>query len=512
MRSETGTLKLSAWTELLPESDIKRDYLLSGIKEGFHIIDSVPKNISNVEVQNYKSATNSSCYPKVEAQILDELSNGQYITVPTKPRIVSAIGAIPKKNSNKIRLIHDCSRPTGSAVNDFSSHNPFKYQSLQDAVDLIQEGDFLAKVDLSNAYRVVKIHKDDFAATGLKWTFSGKNQPTYMIDTRLPFGASRSPEIFNELTQAVRRIMISRGYSQLVAYLDDFLVVGRNQQDCLQAMNELVYVLRRLGFRINYNKLEGPARRLTFLGLVLCTSSMTVSLPAEKMKDLRECLQNIKGKNKITKKCLQSLAGKLNWATQCIYGGRFHLRRILDKINSLKRPWHRARVTSGMKADLDWWLRFMDHFNGKTKMVDNRPAAPVCTDACNVAAGAYYMGQCLYTPWDSCLPKARNLHINYKEVLALEPAVKRWAPLWANKKIFVHIDNQAAVSIVNKGSSRDPIVMDSLRNIFWMSAVYNFRLKAVYYPGKFNIVADSISRFHEPNGYVRLLHALSTCI
>ena len=154
----------------------------------------------------------------------------------------------------------------------------------------------------------------------------------------------------------------------------------------------------------------------------------------------------------------------------------------------------------------------MDHFNRKTKMVDNRPAAPVCTDACNVAAGAYYMEQCLYTPWDSCLPKARNLHINYKEVLALEPALKRWAPLWANKKIFIHIDNQAAVSIVNKGSSWDPIVMDSLRNIFWMSAVYNFRLKAVYYPGKFNIVADSISRFHEPNGYVHLLHALITCI
>ena len=50
--------------------------------------------------------------------------------------------------------------------------------------------------------------------------------------------------------------------------------------------------------------------------------------------------------------------------------------------------------------------------------------------------------------------------------------------------------------------------MNSLRNVFWMSAIYNFRLKAVYYPGKFNTVADSISRLHEKDGYKRLTNAL----
>jgi hypothetical protein len=84
--------------------------------------------------------------------------------------------------------------------------------------------------------------------------------------------------------------------------------------------------------------------------------------------------------------------------------------------------------------------------------------------------------------------------------------------LGKKKEIFVHIDNQAAVSIVNKGSCHNPIVMQALRNIFWMSAVYNFRLKAVYYPGRFNRVADSISRLHESGGYARLLNELSTCL
>ena len=96
------------------------------------------------------------------------------------------------------------------------------------------------------------------------------------------------------------------------------------------------------------------------------------------------------------------------------------------------------------------------------------------------------------------------LHIKFKEVLALEPAVRRWGHLWVNHKIIVHSDNQAVVAIINKGSCRHPLVMDSLRRIFWISAMYKFRLRAVYIPGAANTVADQISRLHEPVGYQRL--------
>lgn len=46
--------------------------------------------------------------------------------------------------------------------------------------------------------------------------------------------------------------------------------------------------------------------------------------------------------------------------------------------------------------------------------------------------------------------------------------------------------------------------MDSLRELFWLSAIYNFRLQAVQYPGHANLVADGVSRLHEPNGFQRL--------
>ena len=142
-------------------------------------------------------------------------------------------------------------------------------------------------------------------------------------------------------------------------------------------------------------------------------------------------------------------------------------------------------------------------------MVDPRPLTPVYIDACNEAAAAFYAGDWVHVPWRSYLPEARELHITAKEVLALEPACQRWAPLFAHRKVVVHSDNQAAVSQINKGSSKCPLVMQSLRRIFWLSAIFNFRLHCEYLPGVDNNLADAASRYHESGGQVRLSNLLA---
>ncbi len=466
----------------------KRDWLLQGIREGFQIVDT-KDIVEDIECANYKSLDEYKAL--VEGQVNFELDHGHYKVASTKPRIVSAMGAIPKSDGKNVRLIHDCSRPPAGSVNSFALADKFKYQTLQDAVDMISPGCFLAKVDLSQAYRVVKTHPSNHIATGLKY------KRTYLVDTRLPFGSSASPYIFNSLTQAVRAMMQRRGRN-CICFLDDFLIICSTYEECQEAMRQLITLLRKLGFWINYSKVEGPAQSLTFLGITLDTVAMTLSLPDNKLAELKLYLQKLKRQHKVTKRSLQSLAGRLNWATQCIYGGRFHLRHILDVIAKLKKPWHHTRVTRELHADIDWWLAFMSIFNGSMDMVETRPATPVYIDSSSHAAGGYFSGDWIYAPWDRCWPSAAKHHINYKEVLALETATQRWAPLWQNKKIIIHTDNQAAVAIIRRGHARDPLVSASLRRIFWASAIYNFRLYPVYLPGRCNVLADKASRLHEP--------------
>ena len=219
---------------------------------------------------------------QVEKQIFTELENGRYRISSERSNIVSAIGMIPKKNFSDVRLIHNASRPAGNALNDYATTNHFKYQSIQDAVDLVTPGCYFAKLDLANAYRCVKVHLSNFKATGLKWRFTGDKHYTYLVDRSLPFRVAWSPEIFNRITQAIREIMKCKGYDTFITFLDDCLVIGMSYSDFLQTLNELLHLLRHLGFQINYKKTEGPTHEITFLGIVLNSIKMNLSIPEEK--------------------------------------------------------------------------------------------------------------------------------------------------------------------------------------------------------------------------------------
>ena len=140
----------------------------------------------------------------------------------------------------------------------------------------------------------------------------------------------------------------------------------------------------------------------------------------------------------------------------------------------------------------------MSIFNGCSLIWDALPVTSLFTDACNVGAGAYYEGDWFYCNWSADCPELDNDHINLKELAAVVLAIQRWAPLWTNKRVFVWSDNTTTVSCINRCSSRSPLLMKCLRYIFWLSAIYNFRLTVSYIPGIQNALADTISRLHEP--------------
>ena len=139
------------------------------------------------------------------------------------------------------------------------------------------------------------------------------------------------------------------------------------------------------------------------------------------------------------------------------------------------------------------------------------PITDLQTGACSVGAGAYWQGDWCYWNFFSDLSQLSELHINYKECLCIVLAALRWGSQWQNRHVIVFCDNQAAVAMINKGSTASPLMMTYLRLLFWLSASFNFRITAKYLPGKDNCVADCISRLHEPQMMLRwaqwLLHS-----
>jgi len=492
-------LNTSLWISEL-STDIDKEFLTDGLTYGFQLLPHDAK-IQAAEMHNYHSVTNPTAKGKVEAIIREELVEGNYCITPFKPTIVSALGAVPKSDSSELRLIHDCSMPKGLGVNSYIDIEKQSFSTIQSAVKLISKGCYMAKVDLRHAYRSVPVHPSNYTALGLKWKFDGDTHDTYFVDTRFPFGTRSSPGIFHRLTQSVKRMMIRRGFTGIVVYLDDFLVVGDTKESCQKAYDTLCLLLLDLGFTLSASKLVPPSQCLVFLGVELDSLALSLSLPASKLNDLKSVLASFHGKPRATKHQLQRLAGKLNWACKVVYGGRTFLRRILDLMNTLPLPASRCRLTSDFHRDIQWWEEFLEVFNGKCNFLDDRPVTSLETDACSSAVGAFYEGDWFYSNLVVDSPQIASLHINFKEALCVVLAAVRWGHLWRDKLIYIYCDNTTAVALLNKGTTRNPFVMQYLRLLFWLSAVYNFRLKVCHIPGALNSTADAISRLHERRSF-----------
>ena len=96
-------------------------------------------------------------------------------------------------------MIVDCSRPVGESVNGCTDAVAvkFSYNSVDNVAEQMERGDFMATIDIKDAYRAVSIHPRDRERQGLQWEFS-KGKRTFMKDNRLCMGLSSSPYIFSK--------------------------------------------------------------------------------------------------------------------------------------------------------------------------------------------------------------------------------------------------------------------------------------------------------------------------
>ena len=193
-RHPTISKYLPTWRKELADDEDKQ-FLLHGLEYGFPLIDTDPADIRVSHSNNHKSCAQH--YKKVSKRLLEEIQDGTYVeTSASEVKLISPLAAILKPDGD-VRVIHDLSYPQNNSLNDYASKEVCKYESLADAIDTLQPGMWMAKLDLKWAYRSVPIRPEHYTLTGLQWTFEGNREPTTLIDTAFPFGARKSPPYFN---------------------------------------------------------------------------------------------------------------------------------------------------------------------------------------------------------------------------------------------------------------------------------------------------------------------------
>ena len=168
----------------------------------------------------------------VEQYINEELQYGA-IYGPFKdlpfPVHVSPLMTRPKQNSDKRRTIMDLSWPKGASVNNaihkfryLNTYFSLSYPSIDNIVDKVKAlgpGSLLFKVDISRAFRHLRIDPGDIDLLGIL-------HQDLFLDGSLPFGFRLRSGFFERCSDAIRFIMKQHNHNALLNYIDDLIYIG----------------------------------------------------------------------------------------------------------------------------------------------------------------------------------------------------------------------------------------------------------------------------------------------
>ncbi|XP_077985110.1 uncharacterized protein LOC144439750 [Glandiceps talaboti] len=242
---------------------------------------------------------------------------------------------------------------------------------------------------------------------------------------------------------------------------------------------------------------------MTFLGIQLNTVAMTMEITPNRLVEIKEELHQWVAKTRATKRELQSLIGKLSFIAKCVKPGRLFLARMLELLRSAKYSHYHIYLNTGFRADLKWWIQFLDVYNGVYMINNSMWSHPdeIC-DACPTGGGGLCDNQYFHCEFPQYI-QVNDLHLNALELLAITIAVKLWGSQWSGMRIQVLCDNQATVWVINTGRARDKFMLACLRELWLVAATYEFELRAVHIAGTENRLADVLSRWHLHPNYER---------
>jgi hypothetical protein len=118
------------------------------------------------------------------------------------------------------------------------------------------------------------------------------------------------------LTRVLKPIILWLGQDgvRLKFYIDDGIVSARGKVKADKDYARVLNTLQAAGFRVTMNKSNavGTAScRIEYLGLIIDSRAMTISVPPAKMAEVRSVLKNLLDKSKVTVRELSSVVGKV---------------------------------------------------------------------------------------------------------------------------------------------------------------------------------------------------------
>ena len=178
---------------------------------------------------------------------------------PSTSPYAAPIVVVRKKNG-ELRVCCDFRK-----LNAITKKDAFPLPRIQDTLDALTGARYFSTLDLASGYHQVAMHPDDVEKTAFCTPFG------LFEWTRVPFGLTGAPALFQRLMQSVLNDYVFR---ILLIYLDDILCYGSSFQSHLENVEAIFKRLREVGLRLNPEKCSFCQESVQFLGHVVSSDGV----------------------------------------------------------------------------------------------------------------------------------------------------------------------------------------------------------------------------------------------
>lgn len=366
-------------------------------------------------------------------------------------------------------------------LNNITIKNRYPLPLISTAFELLQESTIFTKLDLRNAYHLVRIREGDEWKTAF-------NTPTghyeYLV---MPFGLTNAPAVFQALVNDVLRDMLNRF---VFVYLDDILIFSNTREEHVHHVQSVLQRLQENSLYVKAEKCEFHVSTVSFLGYIVAKRNLQMDPAKVSAVTTWPVPEN--------RKQLQRFLGFANF-----------YRRFIRNYSTVAAP---LTALTSSKVPFLWSLSADEAFQTLKARFTSAPILQmpdptrqfvVEVDASDVGVGAILSQRSAFDQkLHPCAffsrrlsPAERNYDIGDRELLAVKMALEEWRHwLEGAKEPFLVWTDHKNLQYISSAKRQNS------RQARWSLFFTRFNFTLSYRPGSRNTKPDALSRQFQREG------------
>ena len=367
----------------------------------------------------------------------------------------------------------------------------FRFETLQQVIVAVQPGDWLATIDLKDAYLHVPIRQSHWKF--LRFWFQGQAWECKV----LMFGIKTAPKVFTKILAPVIAFLRRQGIL-LYVYLDDILLRASSRTALESAIPIVIQTLAQAGFVINLGKSDlEPSQDLVYIGGHFRTDRGLVKPPQDRVEKLQSLLTQLRPGRRLSALFFLRCLGLMASMIAVVPLARLHMRHLqlflLHRWRPARDPLEmRLTVPESLVNPVDWWRNAENLLCG-VPLVPPTPQFTVTTDASTSGWGGHLDShEGVQGSWT---PVELREHINVLELLSVRKVMRHYLPFIRGQEVLIQSDNTTVVAYINKQGGTQSHTLCAHALLLWNWCLeHQIGIRAVHLPGLTIGLADLLSR------------------